>query len=73
MTRVSIMEMKKHLFRIINSSAQASYVIHFDNHKMQVISADYTPIVPYTTDFLYINPGQRYNVIVEMNQVNFYF
>ncbi|OCT52534.1 Laccase-1 [Cladophialophora carrionii] len=59
---------KKHLFRFINSSAQASYVIHFDNHKMTVISADYTPIVPYTTDTLYINPGQRYNVIVEMNQ-----
>jgi FtsP/CotA-like multicopper oxidase with cupredoxin domain len=62
---------KKHLFRIINSSAQASYVIHFDNHKMQVISADYTPIVPYTTDTLYINPGQRYNVVVEMNQVSY--
>ncbi|KAJ9602199.1 hypothetical protein H2200_013319 [Cladophialophora chaetospira] len=59
---------KKHLFRIINSSAQASYVIHFDNHKLTVIGADYTPIVPYTTDYLYINPGQRYNVIVEMNQ-----
>ena len=58
-------------FRIINSSAQASYLIHFDNHVMQVISADYTPIVPYTTSTLYINPGQRYNVIVTMNQVNF--
>lgn len=62
---------KKHLFRIINSSAQASYVIHFDNHLMTVISADFTPIVPYTTSTLYMMPGQRYNVIVEMNQVSF--
>ncbi|KAK7883434.1 hypothetical protein LTR67_011256 [Exophiala xenobiotica] len=59
---------KKHLFRIINSSAQTAYAVHFDYHKMKVISADYTPIVPYETDILYIQSGQRYNVIVEMNQ-----
>ncbi|KIW79811.1 hypothetical protein Z517_06426 [Fonsecaea pedrosoi CBS 271.37] len=59
---------KKHLFRIINSSAQSSFIVHFDNHEMLVISSDFTPIVPYKTNFLYINPGQRYNVIVEMNQ-----
>jgi FtsP/CotA-like multicopper oxidase with cupredoxin domain len=39
---------------------------------MKVISADYTPIVPYETDILYIQSGQRYNVIVEMNQVRPY-
>jgi FtsP/CotA-like multicopper oxidase with cupredoxin domain len=61
---------KKHLFRIINSSAQASYVMHFDNHQMTVISADYVPIKPYTTDALFVSPGQRYNVIVTMNQVS---
>ncbi|KAL2427350.1 Oxidoreductase OpS5 [Exophiala dermatitidis] len=59
---------KKHLFRIINSSAQSAYAVHFDNHKMKVISADFTPIVPYETDVLYIQSGQRYNVIVEMDQ-----
>ncbi len=46
--------------------------MHFDYHKMKVISADYTPIVPYETDILYIQSGQRYNVIVEMNQVRTY-
>ncbi|KAK5073890.1 hypothetical protein LTR64_006969 [Lithohypha guttulata] len=59
---------KKHLFRIINSSAQSGYAVHFDGHKMKVISADFTPIVPYETEWLYIQSGQRYNVIVEMNQ-----
>ncbi|KIW29502.1 uncharacterized protein PV07_05315 [Cladophialophora immunda] len=59
---------KKHLFRIINSSAQSSFIVHFDYHQMTVISSDYTPIVPYTTTSLYVNPGQRYNVIVEMDQ-----
>lgn len=37
---------------------------------MQVISADFTPVVPYETEWLYIQSGQRYNVIVEMNQVS---
>ena len=36
---------------------------------MKVISADFTPVTPYETEFLYIQGGQRYNVIVEMNQV----
>lgn len=52
------------------SSAQTAYAVHFDNHKMKVISADFTPIVPYETDVLYIQGGQRYNVIVEANQVS---
>ncbi|KIX94210.1 uncharacterized protein Z520_10237, partial [Fonsecaea multimorphosa CBS 102226] len=59
---------KKHLFRIINSSAQSFFIVHFDYHEMTVISSDYTPIVPYTTTSLYVSPGQRYNVIVEMDQ-----
>lgn len=65
---------KKHLFRLINSASQNMYSVHFDNHKMTVISADYVPIVPYVTDWLNIGIGQRYTVIVEMDQpVSGYF
>ena len=67
-TKFVVKKGKKHLFRIINSSAQSSFGVHFDNHKMKVISADFTPIVPYETDTLWIQAGQRYNVIVDMNQ-----
>lgn len=59
---------QKYLFRIINSAAQNAFAVHFDNHKMQVIAADWVPITPYETDFLNIAIGQRYDVIVEMNQ-----
>lgn len=52
------------------SSAQTAFAVHFDNHKMKVVSADFTPIVPYETDTLWLASGQRYNVIVEMNQVS---
>jgi len=59
---------KKHLFRFINSASQNMYSVHFDNHVMTVIAADYVPIVPYTTEWLNIGIGQRYDVIIEMNQ-----
>ncbi|KAK5193701.1 hypothetical protein LTR99_006070 [Exophiala xenobiotica] len=59
---------RKHLFRIINSSSQNMYVVGFDAHNMTVIAADFVPIVPYTTSTLNIGIGQRYEVIVEMNQ-----
>lgn len=59
---------KKHLFRFINSACQNMWSVHFDNHVMTVIAADYVPIVPYETEWLNIGIGQRYDVIVEMNQ-----
>jgi len=55
-----------------SSSAQTGFAVHFDNHKMTVISADFTPIKPYETDTLWLGSGQRYNVIVEMNQVSLF-
>lgn len=64
----SVQPGKKHLFRIINSATQSAWALHFDNHKMTVIAADLVPIKPYTTEWLNIGNGQRYEVIVEMNQ-----
>ncbi len=59
---------KKYLFRLINSASQNMFSVHFDNHKMTVISTDLVPITPYQTEWLNIGIGQRYSVIVEMNQ-----
>lgn len=42
--------------------------VHIDKHVMTVIATDYVPIVPYQTEWLNIGIGQRYDVIVEMNQ-----
>lgn len=39
-----------------------------DNHTMTVISADFVPIVPYMAEYVTIGMGQRYDVVVEMNQ-----
>jgi len=65
---------KKYLFRIINSAAQNMYSVSIDQHTMQVIAADFVPVVPYTTEWLNIGIGQRYDVVVEMDQdVDSYF
>jgi len=54
----------------MNSAAQSAFAVRFDNHKIKVVSADFTPVVPYDTEVLWIQPGQRYNVILEANQVS---
>jgi FtsP/CotA-like multicopper oxidase with cupredoxin domain len=40
-----------------------------DNHKLTVIANDLVPIVPYLTDSLVLGGGQRYDIIVEANQI----
>lgn len=70
----SVQKGKKYLFRIINSAAQNMYSVSIDQHKMKVIASDFVPVVPYETEWLNIGIGQRYDVIVEMNQdVDTYF
>ncbi|OCK84645.1 multicopper oxidase [Lepidopterella palustris CBS 459.81] len=57
-----------YLFRIVNSAIQSTFKFYIDGHSMTVISADFVPIVPYTTDILNINIGQRYMVLVTADQ-----
>lgn len=64
----SVQAGKKHRFRFINSAIQSAWSVHFDNHTMTVIAADLVPIKPYKTKWLDIGNGQRYDVIVEMDQ-----
>ena len=59
---------KKHLFRLVNSAAQNMFSVHFDGHTMEVIAVDFVPIKPYTTEWLNIGIGQRYDVIITANQ-----
>jgi FtsP/CotA-like multicopper oxidase with cupredoxin domain len=51
--------------RFINSAIQSTFKLYLDGHSFTVISTDFVPIIPYQTDILNINIGQRYNVIVD--------
>ncbi|KAJ9619830.1 hypothetical protein H2203_008101 [Taxawa tesnikishii (nom. ined.)] len=59
---------KKYLIRLLNGAIQSTYKFYIDGHKFQVISADFVPIVPYETDILNINIGQRYEIVVTADQ-----
>jgi hypothetical protein len=56
---------KRYLIRIINASVGLHFHFSIDNHLLKVISTDFVPITPYTTNSLSIGIGQRYSVIVE--------
>lgn len=59
---------KKHKLRLINTSMQDTFQVGLDGHNMTVVTADFVPIVPYSTQYLTIGIGQRYDVIINANQ-----
>jgi len=61
---------QSYLLRIVNVAIQSTFAFSIDGHSLTVISSDFVPIVPYTTDVLFINIGQRYQVIVNANQAS---
>ncbi|KAF2402873.1 laccase-1 precursor, partial [Trichodelitschia bisporula] len=56
---------KKHLLRIINTSAEAMIKFSIDGHTMKVVANDFVPIQPYDTNVVTVGVGQRSDVIVE--------
>ncbi|KAK4982538.1 hypothetical protein LTR50_007698 [Elasticomyces elasticus] len=56
---------KKHLLRLINHSAEALIFFSIDGYNMTVISNDFVPVNPYSTDLVMLAVGQRTEVVVE--------
>lgn len=54
--------------RIINPGGHAMVRVSIDSHVLQVIEADSTPIVPFSTHEVPVNNGQRYSVIATLDQ-----
>ena len=59
----------KYRLRFINTSVDTMYKIQIDNHTMTVIQNDFVPIQPFETTELFIAIGQRYDIILDANQV----
>ena len=72
---VTIQSGKKYRLRLINTSVNTYIRVSLDNHLLTVIAADFVPISPFTTDYLLIAIGQRYDVIIDANQTsgNYWF
>ncbi|KAK7753773.1 hypothetical protein SLS62_004138 [Diatrype stigma] len=56
---------KRHILRLINGSAGASFIFAIDGHDLEVISNDLVAIEPFTVSSLFIGIGQRYTVVVQ--------
>ncbi|KAJ5476195.1 CAZyme family AA1 [Penicillium sp. IBT 31633x] len=54
--------------RIVNSAVDTHWKIMIDDHTLTVIGMDFVPIKPYTTNYVNIGMGQRYDVIVTANK-----
>ncbi|KAK8017818.1 hypothetical protein PG993_014144 [Apiospora rasikravindrae] len=56
---------KSHRLRLINGGAAALVHFSIDNHRLQVIAHDMTPLVPYEVDYVTLGAGQRTDVVVQ--------
>lgn len=50
---------KKYLMRLINTSIDTTFIFAIDNHNITVMSSDFVPIKPYTTDHVVIGIGRE--------------
>lgn len=60
---------KRHLLRIINTSAAAFMIVSLDSHTMTVVANDFVPINPYNVTQVQLFVGQRTDVIITANQI----
>jgi FtsP/CotA-like multicopper oxidase with cupredoxin domain len=67
---VTLKKGKKHRLRLINTSVDNNIRVSLDNHPFTVISSDFVPIHPYTTNWILLGIGQRYDVIIDANQTS---
>ena len=65
---VALTKGKTYRLRLINTATNDGYKVSLDGHPFTVIAADFIPIKPWTTTWLFINIGQRYDVIFHANQ-----
>nr|POE65674.1 laccase-3 [Quercus suber] len=67
--RTTLIAGKKHRVRLINTAVDNHFMVGLDGHQMQVITADFVPIVPYNASWIFLGIGQRYDVIITADQM----
>lgn len=65
---VTLIPGKKYKLRLVNTAVDNHFRVSLDRHSFKVIQADFVPIVPYETDWVFLAIGQRYDVIFEATE-----
>ena len=64
---------KTYLLRIVNSILNEEMFFAIANHNMTVVGSDGAYVKPFSTDYLFITPGQTMDVLVTANQSAGYY
>ncbi|EHK97129.1 putative Laccase [Glarea lozoyensis 74030] len=64
-SKTNMVKGKKYRLRLINTSVDNMYQVSLDGHDFEVVAADFVPIKPYNTTWLFIGIGQRSELDVE--------
>ncbi|KAF1344333.1 Cupredoxin [Delphinella strobiligena] len=67
---ISVVSGTSYRLRLINGAIDTHFKFSIDNHTMTVIANDLVPIVPYNSTVLDVGIGERYDVIVTMDQAS---
>ena len=59
---------KRYRIRLINAAVHTFFRFAIDQHNLTVIANDIVPIVPFETNAMPIDVGQRYDIIVTVDQ-----
>ena len=66
--KVALKKGKTYRLRLVNTSVDNHFKVSLDNHQFNVIAADFVPMVPYSTSWLFIGIGQRYDVVFKADK-----
>jgi iron transport multicopper oxidase len=58
----------RYRLRVIHAGSEISISFQIDGHRLLVIAADGVDVEPYHTGVLQLQPGQRYDVILDADQ-----
>ena len=68
LARFPVIAHETYRLRIIAAASQFTYLFSIDNHNLTIIVIDGIYVEPYTVQRIYIDIGQRYDVLVKMDQ-----
>ena len=66
--QVTITKNKKYRLRLVNIAVDSYIRVSLDNHIMTVMTSDFVPINPFTTKWLLLAIGQRYDAVIHADQ-----
>lgn len=74
-SRVILKPNKRHRLRLINPSVDIHYSVSLANHDLTVISTDFVPVNAFTTQSIFMAPGQRVDVTIDASKTpdNYWF